>query len=346
MAQHQEEVERKGGRAARSTLWQVIWSAWALLLALAALSRFAASLVWPIDLLACVSYFAAPVALLSAAAALWRRRLVMAALLAGLALTAAWPVRFMLLPAAARRAVAGDRHEVRLLVVNVHGSKSALDRLIALIGRVKPDAAVVIEVSPGLEGYLTEHDVVREALPFAIGPERGMLWRDILLSRHPLHRLRFDGDFERYKFVYAYRRSCFVDKPEGRFLLTGAHPPSPRDAESWTRGNELTHLLAEVSREFLLPAGAPVVIGGDFNSTPSGHRHRIMLNGSGLRPVDELGGLSGTWPSDWPGPLRLTIDRVWGGPEVKFISREVLEDIGSDHRPILITLSLPRGDGR
>ncbi len=327
-------------------MWRLVWGAWTLALGIAALSRFAAALAWPIDLVASVSYFAAIPAALTALAALWRKRFVFAVVLAAAGLIAGWPVRSLLFPAAARDAVAPDRHEVRLLVVNVHGSKSALDGLIALLGRVRPDAAVVIEVSPGLEGYLTEHAVVREALPFAIGPERGMLWRDILLSRDSLHRLRFDGDFERYKFVYAYRRSCFVDKPEGRFLLSAAHPPSPRDADSWARGNELTSLLAEVSRQFLLPAGAPVVIGGDFNATPSGHRHRIMLDASGLRPVDAIGGVSGTWPSHWPGPLRLTIDRVWGGPEVEFISREVLEDIGSDHRPILVTLSLPRADGR
>lgn len=314
---------------------------------LAAVSRFFASLAWPIDLLANVSHFAAVPALLTVLAALAVRRGGIAALSLAAAITALWPVRSMLLPSQVRSAMPpADRHFVRVLVSNVQGSKEALDNLIPVLVREQPDAAVVIEVLPGLERHLAEHPMIREVLPFAVAPEPGMTWRDMLLSRHVLHRLRFDGDFERYKFVYSYRRSCFVEKPEGRFLFTAVHPPSPRDAGTWARGNELTALLAEVSRAHLLPSGVPVVVGGDFNATAAGHRHRIMLDESGLRPSDVLGGLEGTWPSAWPGVLRLTIDRVWASPDVEFIAREVLEDIGSDHRPILVTLSLPRADGR
>ncbi len=336
-------------RSSRQRCCTAFWCTWVLLLTFASASRFLASLAWPIDLLANVSYIAAVPAALTCIGALAARRGRLAALSLAAAITAVWPVRSMLLPPRAPAAAAvapADRHFVRVLVSNVQGSKSALDNLIPILVREKPDAAAVIEVLPGLEGYLADNSEIREVLPFVVGPERGMTWRDMLLSRYVLHRLRFDGDFERYKFVYAYRRSCFVEKPEGRFLFTAAHPPSPRDATAWARGNELTALLAEVSRAHLLPSGVPVVVGGDFNATASGHRHHIMLDQSGLRASDVLGGLAGTWPAAWPAPLRLTIDRVWASAEIEFVARQVLEDIGSDHRPILVTLSLPRADGR
>lgn len=315
---------------------------WIVVLALVAFSRFFGSLAWPVDLLGNVSYFVALPALLTLAVTLLQRRKFASAAVFIIALVAAWPVRSMLLPHGSGAVVASPgRHVVRVLEANVHGSQRGLDGLIALIDKVQPDVVIAIEVPPGLEGYLSENDTVKAHLPFAIGPERGMLWRDMMLSRYPMHRLHFDGDAQRYTHVFAYRRSCFVDAPEGRYLVSAMHPPSPREAESWQRGNEWTSLLAELCTRHLLATGVPVILAGDFNSTPSGYRHRIMLTESGLRPSDDLGGLAGTWPSDWPGPLRLTIDRVWVSPDVQFVSREVLGDIGSDHRPILVTLSVP-----
>lgn len=330
-------------RPARRRVCSALWWLWILVLALAALSRFFAALAWPIDLLANVSYFACVPALLTALAAAARRRWPAAAAAVMLALVAAWPVRWVIVSPSAATPAGGEpgSHVVHVLEANVHGSHVALDGLISLIERVRPDVLVAIEVQPGLEAYLSENETVRSILPFAIGPERGMLWRDMMLSRHPMHRLHFDGDDQRYQHLFAYRRSCFIEDPSGRYLLTAMHPPSPREAASWMRGNEWTSLLAEVCRQQLLPTGVPVVIGGDFNSTPSGYRHRIMLSRSGLVPSDRLGGIEGTWPSDWPAPARLTLDRVWVSPEVRLLSREVLEDIGSDHRPILVTLSLP-----
>jgi endonuclease/exonuclease/phosphatase (EEP) superfamily protein YafD len=165
-----------------------------------------------------------------------------------------------------------------------------------------------------------------------------------MFSRHPMRRINFDQDpedFERYKFVFALRRSVFIDSPAGRFLLTADHPSSPRTRQTWQRGNEAVRLLSEVCQRFLTTANVPIVIGGDFNSTPAGWRHRYIESHAGLKPSDQLGGLTGTWPSDWPGAFRLTIDRVWASPDIEFVDRQVLEDIGSDHRPILITLRLP-----
>ncbi len=327
---------------------------WIMLLALIGVSRFFAAWAWPIDLLGNVSYFVAIPALLTLVVTLLGRCKSASLVIFVTAIIAVWPVRWMLLPHRGGTAAApAGQHLVRVLEANVHGSQRALDGLIAMIDQIQPDVVVAIEVPPGLEGYLTENPIVKANLPFAIGPEPGMLWRDVMLSRDPLHRLRFDGDLDRYMHIFAFRRSCFIDAPEGRYLISAMHPPSPREAASWQRGNEWTSLLAEVCRGQLLATGVPVILAGDFNSTPSGYRHGIMLKRSGLAPSDVLGGLTGTWPSDWPGPLRLTIDRVWVSPDVQFVSREVVGDIGSDHRPSLVTLSVPSapvggagGDGR
>ncbi len=344
-----QRESRSGVRGTKQTnpmlarLCTILWWMWIGMLALVASSRFFAALAWPIDLLANVSYFVVLPAAITLLLALWRGRMIGGAVMLVVVLVGAWPVRFMLWPrgAASAASVASPRWELRVLEVNVKGSKEALDGLARIINRTQPDVVIVIEIPAFLEKHLLGAPGVKEQLHFVIAPDIGSPWRDMMMSRFPLHQLHFDGDASQYQGVFAFQRSCFVDAPGGRFLLSAMHPPSPREAQSWARGNEWTSRLAEVCRRFLLKPGVPVVIAGDFNTTPAGHRHRLMRSHSGLRPVDELGGWSGTWPSNWPGPLRLPIDRVWVSPDVQFISREVLEDIGSDHRPILVTLSLP-----
>jgi len=322
----------------------VLWWLWLVLLALVACSRFFSAMAWQVDLLANVSYFVVLPSALTVLLALWRRRTFVGAVAMVLLLIGAWPVRFMFWPrgaAGVASTTAAPRWELRVLEINVKGSKEALGGLAKIIDREHPDVVIVIEIPAFLEKHLLEAPGVKEQLHFVIGPEVGSQWRDMMMSRFPLHRLHFDGDAQRYQGVFAFQRSCFVDAPGGRFVLSAMHPPSPREAQSWARGNEWTSRLAEVCGQFLIKTGVPVVIAGDFNTTPSGFRHHIMLSHSGLKPIDELGGWSGTWPSTLPGLLRLPIDRVWVTPDVQFISREVLEDIGSDHRPILVTLSMP-----
>lgn len=353
MAERQEKVIQQESRSdvrgtkpknsLRARFCTGLWWLWLVLLAVVACSRFFAALAWQVDLLANVSYFVAVPAALTVLVALWRRRRIVGAIALVIMLVGAWPVRFMFWPRGAA-IVAGPgtpRWELRVLEANVKGSKDVLDALAKVIQREQPDIVVVIEI-PSYQGkYLLEGLGLGAHWPFVISPDVGTQWRDMLMSRFPLHQLHFDGDTDRYQGVFAYQRSCFVDAPGGRFVLTAMHPPSPREAQSWARGNEWTSRLAEVCGQFLIRTGAPVVIAGDFNTTPSGLRHRIMRSRSGLRPSDELGGWSGTWPSTLPGPLRLSIDRVWVTPDVQFISRQVLEDVGSDHRPTLVTLSLP-----
>ena len=335
-------------RPMRSRIARALTGGWFALLAAVALSRFVAAHAWLIDLLANVSYFAAAPALLMAIPlALRRRRASAAALL--VAAIAAWPIASTLWPPipaslSLSRITATDPYVVTILVANLRGDHRAIQGLLPVLEERQPDVAAIIELGPPLLPVLTQEALVETLYPFVVGPVGGQGWQETILSRWPAHRLDFDAppeDEQRYKFLFAFRQACFVDSPTaGRFLVAAAHPPSPRTAQTWAGGNDAVTRLCEVSTKYLLPTGAPVLLAGDFNSTPSGHRHRLMLARSDLHPCDPVGGPAGTWPADYPAPLRLSLDRVWASPGVEFLSREVLDDIGSDHRPILVTCRL------
>ena len=80
----------------------------------------------------------------------------------------------------------------------------------------------------------------------------------------------------------------------------------------------------------------PVIVTGDFNSTPYHWEHRFLSRG--LRDAyQEAGqGLGGTYHSHWP---LFHIDHVLVGPAWKILNARVVEErTYSDHRPVLVRL--------
>jgi len=318
------------------------WSALTLL-ALACLSRFLSSLAWPLDLLANISSFFALPALLLAGFLLWRRRFVRALLCAVLALTALFP----LLPSPAARSAASahalSTPSFSLLEVNLHSDINALRTLIPIISRENPDFITLIECGgqPMLDMVSTPE--LRSVYPFAVVPEPGLAWQIVILSRHPLHPIKYESARDpRFLQLFAHRRSVLVDLPDSDldFILAAVHPPSPRTADSWADGNETISLLSDLIRSHMLPTGKPVLIAGDFNTSTTGCRQSLMAS-SGLHPLDDFSALPGTWPASLPLPLRITLDRAWASDSIIITSRTILEDIGSDHLPLLFRFTLP-----
>jgi endonuclease/exonuclease/phosphatase (EEP) superfamily protein YafD len=74
---------------------------------------------------------------------------------------------------------------------------------------------------------------------------------------------------------------------------------------------------------------------GDFNATPWSAVFRRLLR-AGFRRAGA--GLSPTWPSIL-GPFGIPIDHVLMHGPIEARSVEVGPDVGSDHRPLLVTLA-------
>lgn len=90
------------------------------------------------------------------------------------------------------------------------------------------------------------------------------------------------------------------------------------------------------------PNGPPRILAGDFNATLD-HSPLRALIATGYRDVaDVLGdGLTPTWPFDGRGLPPVTIDHVLTDQRIGVDAYEVLRLPGSDHRPVLATLTLP-----
>jgi endonuclease/exonuclease/phosphatase (EEP) superfamily protein YafD len=123
---------------------------------------------------------------------------------------------------------------------------------------------------------------------------------------------------------------------EGReMVLVGTHPLPPiGEARSALRNDQLRAIA-----EFLNQTDARRVLVGDLNTTSWSPHFRELLAAADLVDSRRGFGVQPTWFA-LGGLLRLPIDHVLVSPEIEVMSRRIGPDIGSDHRPVIVDLSL------
>lgn len=313
------------------------------LLGLIVVSRSFAGFHVAFDLLANVSYFLGiPLLGIALVAACTRRWLPLAA-----ALVAAFVSASPLLSHTARRSASSSAGATAsVLHCNIRGSSTAWDGLRAIIDARDPDLVSVVEASDEVIKRIIADERLSHAYPHRVLPRRGLEWPTVILSRHPMRTLPAPEmkPQTRMQSLFSSHRSQVVTLPIGEIIFSTEHVPSPRNSASWTMGNEQIVALGHVVRDHYRRFDLPVLVSGDFNSSPAGYRDGLMRSATGLLPDPESFPPRGTWPSSFPPFFRLPLDRAWASEEIAFNAGEVLPGIGSDHQPLLLRFCL--GDSK
>lgn len=137
-----------------------------------------------------------------------------------------------------------------------------------------------------------------------------------------------------------FYRLEIVQTPAGDVAVILMHARSPRRPSRWREGLEQLLLAADLVREVGKVTGLPVVVAGDFNSTPVGVRARAFARRAGLVRAKPAMRWSGTYPAWMPGGTALAIDDVYATPGVRVASWDVVGSAGSDHRGVVVGLEL------
>lgn len=211
-----------------------------------------------------------------------------------------------------------------LISANVHSSNTDYARLLQLVNRERPDVVVVLEVSDAWAASLEEG--LPEYATRLIHP-RPDNFGIAFLSKLPAHADIVELGDDLPSIV------AHVTARDGRELtLIGTHPIPPGGASKAARRDAQLTAVGELAAR----AGPATVVAGDLNATPWSTGFRI-LEGHGLSDTRAGFGVQTTWPVDFF-PLAIPIDHCLVGPSLGAVRREVLDDIGSDHYPILIDL--------
>ncbi len=296
----------------------------AALVAVISFLPLGARLSWPLELTTHfrVQYLVVTAAVLSLT--LMRRRWVASGVLAAAGAVSAAPV-LPYLPLAPGSVAEAAVEPVKVLSVNVSFRQFSARRLLEIVRESAPDVVVVQELTPHAERELAALDEMfpqNRRFP-ADGPYGIGLW-----SRFPL---------ESSATIAIGRRpgiEARVRGPAGPFTVIGVHLSAPTTAR---RGSARNRELRELAARSAAHAG-PLVVAGDFNTTPYSPYFTDRLAESRLTDSRRGRTLSISWPTTLP-VIGIPIDHVAVNDGFTVLSHRRLPNFESDHYGLLVELA-------
>ncbi len=253
----------------------------------------------------------------------------LAAVLLAIALLHGWTIRALWLAETPARPVYGM--PLRLAAANVRRSNPTPAAAVEWLRRADADLVLLVEARTGKWPQALAD--IGNLYPYR-APDG---WRAgapvILFSRYPILAYRtVTQPLDRRPYLLAK-----VGLTARQVAVAGVHPPSPSPGDavdSRRRNLELDHIARTIE-----DAQRPLLVAGDFNTTPWSPHFRDLMQATDLRLAAAGQGYIATWPrSLWP--ARIPIDHVLvrGAVAVTDFSRGPA--IGSDHFPVVVDLRI------
>ncbi|MEU7927721.1 endonuclease/exonuclease/phosphatase family protein [Micromonospora sp. NPDC049801] len=226
---------------------------------------------------------------------------------------------------------------IRLLTANLLAGAADASALVELVRRHRVDVLTVQEFTPDAQAALDRLGLDRllphRQLNAHVGTPGSGLYSRWPISDVGIRNNRGQGG---WGFTQAYGTVAVPGAPPVR--VESAHPSAPSaldQVDAWR-----TDLTAQPPAT---PDGELRILAGDFNSTLDHGPLRALLRTGYVDAADATGkGLTGTWgPYDGDLIPPVTIDHVLVDRRIAVDTVKVLALPGSDHRPVLATVTLP-----
>lgn len=229
---------------------------------------------------------------------------------------------------------------LRLAQVNLLHKNRDHERALDFIRRTDVDVMFLQEIDPWWEGMVRGSDVPYR---FVVAkPAEGSF--GIAMLAH--ESLEDDGiTIEGTRVIEFANGTTGAERPgiEATLLFDGQrvkllsiHPPPPTTS-AFSRMRDAILLKAKAWADAQTD---PHVIIGDLNTTPWSHAFTALTGDDKLISTQAGFGNQGTWPTHLPVPWLLPIDHCVVSREWVCVGREIGPETGSDHLPLLVSLSL------
>ena len=212
---------------------------------------------------------------------------------------------------------------LKVASVNVNLSNRDIEPLAAWLSKEQVDIVAVLEVSTG---YSSKLQALAE-YPFKrIVPDRGP-FGIALISRHPLLHSKVIYDADGIAHIEAQ-----VRWQDHVISFVAIHPMPPLSPHYHAVRDSKLRALADA----MVASRAPAILAGDFNATP----WSSAFSGLAEQGLHRVTGLAPSWPAKMQGMLGIPIDHVLVTPHWAVAASLIGPDLGSDHLPVLVGLSL------
>ncbi len=222
----------------------------------------------------------------------------------------------------------GDGQPLKILQANVLKLNTDTNQLRRIIEQEQPDIIAASEVTPAFAAMLAGLEAL---YPFRlVEPEEKSSFGMALLSRLPFSHIEsvsFDGPKNRAMVAKIRHDGREID-------IISIHPTTP-NVNLASRDNEFDNIVKRVGAH-----SANLVLLGDFNATPYCPAYKKLTRALKLKNAREGLGILGSFPQYLPTPfLKLPIDHVLLGANLRALSCNLGPETGSDHLPMLATIS-------
>lgn len=200
---------------------------------------------------------------------------------------------------------------------------------IKLIDREDPDLVLLLETD---EKWETALKPVIDRYPHKSAAPLGNLYGLIFLSRLPVE------DAEVTWLIDKETPSVFATISTGagaKFRYIGLHPRPPQPGENTEKRDAEIAIAARHAKLTKLP----VLATGDFNDVAWSRTSQMFKRIGGYLDPRIGRGLYSTFPANLPG-LRWPLDHLFISPDFTLVDMRVLENVGSDHLPVIATVCL------
>lgn len=213
--------------------------------------------------------------------------------------------------------------DLQVVSFNLHAETRDISRLSTWLAQIKPDVVVLLEVSPVLGAQLPS----LKHYPYQIVNADDSPFGIALLSKWPIHTSALVPDENGINHIEA-------ELVWGQQLINvlAVHPMPPLSAEFHQSRNQQFQALVQK----LAAKGTPALMMGDLNATPWSSAFWAFEPYGWRRST----GLLPTWPAWGQGLIGIPIDHVIASPHWQRQTATTGPDLGSDHLPIHVQLSL------
>jgi endonuclease/exonuclease/phosphatase (EEP) superfamily protein YafD len=304
-------------------------SAGATLAAVATVAGFLAPLGWILELATHfrVQYLA--VLAIAAVVLAFRRQRGPAIVFATLAIANLLVVAPLWISAGTATAATGA--SVRVMLMNVFAENTDTRAVLDAVARHDPTVVLMQETNAR---WIEELRPLAIAYPYSVQQPRADNFGIALFSKLP---------FEASRVVYFEDEdvpSVFASLRVGARTVSilGVHALPPVSAEY--AANRNAHLAGIAA--FARRAEPPLLVIGDFNTTPFSPVYRRLVRDSGLHDARIGRGLNATWPTQFP-PLLIPIDHCLYSDGLSPSAWQLGEYVGSDHYPVIVDVDVLPG---
>ena len=219
---------------------------------------------------------------------------------------------------------------LRIMFVNVLRKNPDKQAVIDAILKADPDIVVAVEVDELWGDALTSG--LASQWPHSKVADRSDNFGIAIFSRKPLLNINV------FESPGNYVASLRAELQLGNHttVIYGTHPFPPMS--QFTHDGWQVHMADLANR--ILNEKEPVILVGDFNSTPWSSNYRWFMKRTKLVDSQKGFGPQSSWPTELP-YLGIPIDHIVTSPDITTIRRKIGGHNGSDHRPVIADLMIP-----